>query len=337
MKLKHIEYILGIIAVIGASELEREALANSLTSLSIILIVASIAPGFIVYAYMYYSKPKAQREIEHRLKRRAEAFEFDVPWFMVLATALVPESLFGQIQWGYLWIGVAIAATLVLFLKTRTAWGTHILLTLPIYVAASMGAPFSVVAVVNPNILASYFPHQLDIVLSRRIAILFAIAEQTVLIGALGLLMGNLWRNSVLRKNRISENHFAELNETVARKIVKYHPLSGLQDPLSDIADTIRLFQRAEFRAMVGWGWSIIDRILIVMGPRTDKKRTATTLGVRSQFDFIYEKRNRTVHEGYSPTVEDAVGLLRLLSEIVVAISKIDDSWFARTGRSERK
>jgi hypothetical protein len=62
-------------------------------------------------------------------------------------------------------------------------------------------------------------------------------------------------------------------------------------------------------------------------GKAWSSKDVARALGFRPQFDSAYGTRNRTVHAGYVPNLDDAYELPIFLRTVATALSKIDRSW----------
>jgi hypothetical protein len=185
-----------------------------------------------------------------------------------------------------------------------------------------MASPFSVLGILRPELLATVFPAQLTTILSKRISFLLATSNEMLLITGSALVLGNFWRNGLLVKAQVSTKDFDDVKEHLISEIAAHRRLSGLIEPLSDIAEVIALFRRAEFKAVVGWGWNIIDRTMKFFGP--NKKTTAIILGVQAEYDEVRNIRNRTVHEGYVPSITNAIALLVLFRKTMIALSRTE-------------
>jgi len=287
-------------------------------------LLDALREKFALHTFREFKTPRSEREVRKRLERYPQLPELDFHWAFALPTAILPESLFLSAKWGFVVVPLVPALALVVFLQTRKRFGMHATLSVLVYIASAMATPFSVLAILNPNVLATFFPQQISALTSQDITLVLVFSNQVALMSGLSLFMGNLWRNRLLQKNGISKAHFRAMNQRVAPVIVANPSLKRLEGPLADIDDVVELFQRAEFTAVVGWGWSTIDRILKILG---SLKGMASALGVRSQFDSVYGTRNRTVHEGYVPKLADAYELLVLLRAVLTALSKTNRSW----------
>ena len=130
-----------------------------------------------------------------------------------------------------------------------------------------------------------------------------------------------------MQKNKVGAINFANLNEHIARLIASNPPLVDLTEALVDIPEVVALLERAEFKALFGWGWSVMDRILDTF--RLSRYEAAMALGLGSKYSRLKDVRNDTVHEGYVPTLTNAKEMLLLIRETVLAITRIDADWLA--------
>lgn len=100
-----------------------------------------------------------------------------------------------------------------------------------------------------------------------------------------------------------------------------------MEDHLSDTLSAVEFFQRAECKAVLGWGWSTVDRRLLGFG--VSQRRVGDGLGLTDRIRGVQHVRGKTVHGGYVPSLDDALHLLVLIRDLMRALLKIHDQWVA--------
>jgi hypothetical protein len=329
--IRRIGYVFASIAAAGALIVEAEADVGRWDAISIyasIIMIIGAVPFVVIQTWLRHKTPKTEREVRDRLRVGGAPVTLGFGgWVMGFLMGVAFESLIFQLQYGALYLLIFCIMALLAFFETRRAFGTEANLTLLLSVASSLAVPFSILGLRNPELLATAFPIQFDALLSRRISLLLFAANQVFLGAAMVLMAGNLWRNKLLTTNKITEFDFQRLNDQVADVIARTPVLAGIEGPLRDISSVVDLFQRAESKAVFGWGWSVIDRILT--GFHLSRYDAAMALGLGDRYTRLKDVRNKTVHEGYAPTLTNAKDMLLLVRETVLAITKIDEIWLA--------
>jgi hypothetical protein len=328
--LRRIEYAFALIAAFGAVKVQDDTYAgrwDAVSNFAAIMMIVGGIPFFAIAIYLHYSTPKAEREVRDRL-RPMVPIDLDIwSWIICLMVGAMFETLLLQVQNGLLILILFYSGVATVFWVTRSVVGTEAHLTLILYIASSMTIPFSVLGLRNPELLATAFPGQLDPSLSRRISFLLFAGSQMFLGAGMVLMAGNVWRNMLLTRHKVTKIDFRRLNDEMAPVIASNHELAGMEEPLSDILSVVDLFQRAEFRAVFGWGWSTMDRLLDHFG--VSQSKVGGALGLTSRIREVKGVRNKTVHAGYVPSLDDALHLLVLIRDTTTALSRINDKWVA--------
>jgi hypothetical protein len=329
--LRKIGYVFAIIALFGASKVEIDASVgrwDAITNFAAVMMIGGGAPFAAIQTYLHYRTPKVEREVRGRLRPRGAPIALDIGgWIMTLMIGAMFETLILQLQYGFLVLITFYGGVAIAFWRTRSVFGTEANLTVILYVASSMAVPFSVLGLRNPELLATVFPVQFDPLLSRRISFLLFTANQVFLAAGMMLMAGNAWRNMLLARNKITKGDFQRLNDEMAAVIATNHELVGIEGPLSDTSSVVELFQRAESKAVFGWGWSTMDRLLHHFG--VSQRKVGDALGLTDRIREIQHVRDKTVHAGDVPTLEDALHLLELTRDTITALSRINDKWVA--------
>ena len=321
--------IFGLIAGLGAVVVLAEADVGRWDATSIyasVVMIIGAVPFVIVQASLRRRTPQTERRISDQLRFGGAPITLGLgSWIIGLLMCIGFETLVFQLKYGALFLALFCAIALVTYLETRSKFGTEANFTLLLSIASSLAVPFSVLGLRNPDLLATAFPMQFDTLLSLRISLLLFAANQVFLGAAIVLIAGNVWRNRLLTRNKITRFDFQRLNDEMAKVIARVPELGGLEGPLRDTSTVVDLFQRAESKAVFGWGWSIIDRLLHRFG--VSRRRVGDALGLTDRIREVQKIRDKTVHGGYVPTLPDSVLLLVLIRDIIREFSQITVEW----------
>jgi hypothetical protein len=325
-----------LVAGFFAAGVENEATTGKVQTFTFVPMLTFAALAGLFMLYDRRRNPKKELEVRTALQKKFLPIEMGPEAILFLFFVFVVfQSLFLQIPYGIIVFVMSIAGVLIGTWKTYDSFGLNVNASILIFIASLMAVPFTILSLRNPDSLAVVFPAQLTVSLSRSIAFMLALGNQLLVVGGTFLLLGNLSRSSILAKNKISARNFANLNEMLATVIASNPSLSNLTEAFVDIPEVVTLFERAEFKTLFGWGWSVIDRALVSFP--VSRYDAAMALGLGSNYSTLKKVRNDTVHEGYVPTLTNAKEMLLLIRETVLAITRIDAAWFAALGHQPKK
>ena len=129
------------------------------------------------------------------------------------------------------------------------------------------------------------------------------------------------YREAYLNKEKLSIADLISLQTRFIQNIDAEVLKENLRDIISDVAVLRESIIDGHFESTIGWGWSIILRMLDKLASTKESyKEKAERLGWKSDnFTKSYKIRNDTVHGGYRPNFNDAYSCLQLIREILTS------------------
>lgn len=313
-----------ILAVFGASSvIELAKFENADLVPSLILMGIGSAGLIIIWVYRRRTTLKVvvkeERKIEKAWIKREQSLESDIG-FLVFPTGMIAEFIsFNELYQRLSAVTIYFLLSYMFYIKYRRK------------IQTTSWAFFFHMGLVLTILIISFtwrFPESLseigmvDIYDSRKISYLTFLYLQISLIISTTISASLSWRTNILIKKKLSAKDLMLAQRDFLIAIDDGDLKENLREIVSDVATLRETIIAGQFRTTMGWGWSIVDRILNKLSKRKRTKEKAEELGLYDQrFEKFYNVRNKTVHGGYKPNFEDALDFLILVKHILVRLS----------------
>ena len=315
-----------ILAVLGASlviELAKFENASLIPS----LIVMGIGSAGLIFLELYRRKTTPEDVIEEEKKvsrawlGKGQFLEFDIG-FVVFLTGMIAEYLsFSALYQRLFAVAIYILLSYALYVKYRKrvptsqwAFFFHLgfILTMPI-IAFTWRFPeaLSEIGVVN-------------IYDSRRISYLTFLYLQIGLLISTTISSSRSWRTVILIKKKLSNKDLMYTQRDFLAAVEDENLRENLREIVADVAILRETVISGQFQATIGWGWSILSRVLGKLSHEERELDRAKELNLLTEnFRKCYNIRNKTVHEGYTPNFDEACSFLTLVKEVSTSLSSL--------------
>jgi hypothetical protein len=171
---------------------------------------------------------------------------------------------------------------------------------------------------------------------SREFSILTIIFLQVGLIISTVIAASRSWRTVFLKKRKYDIKGLQALQANTLAAIIDEKKRIPLREIFSDIAVMREALILGHFDLAVTFGWSIIERALGKLSKERSPRKKAKDLGVPAEnFEKCYAIRNKTVHAGYKPNLDDAFECLQMVRNIVMTCDQLKNEPLLETEKEK--
>lgn len=321
--IKYLRWIFIVLAVLGASSVIQLAKYEHADLMPSLLVMGIGSAGmFILELHKWKTTPKAVRDQGRRVEKtwmgKGQFLEFDIGW-VVFLTGIIAEYLsFDQLHQKLSAVVVYSILSYAIYIKCRKRITTY-RWAFFFHLGFMLAMPYVSFAWQFPEFLSEI--GLVDVYGSRRFSYLTFLYLQGGLIVSTVISASRSWRTTQLIKRKLSNRDLMITQRDFLLAVKDDKLRDFFHDVASDVPTLRETIITGDFGTAIGWGWSIVGRILDKLSPggyALDKAKELNLL--TTELKESYAIRNKTVHEGYRPNFDEACDFLMSMKQMLLSL-----------------